>query len=90
MAAALEQSTKRFIGTSADGKPTPSADALVPAGSSFLETDTGRIFRFDGVAWAFAGMDTAAPADTPGLAVLQAILGELRRLREYLELTTSD
>ena len=44
--AILETTTKRFIGLSSDTKPS---DA--PAGSSYLETDTGLIWRWDGHNW---------------------------------------
>lgn len=56
----LEGTIKRFIGLSTDKKPRPGhvgedgialSSGDVPAGSSFLETDTGRICRFDGLDW---------------------------------------
>ena len=37
---------RRFIGLSGDTKPTG-----VPAGSTFVETDTRRSFVYDGSAW---------------------------------------
>jgi hypothetical protein len=58
MAVRLESSIRRWIGLSTDEKPslglnadgtTVTAQDLTP-GSSFLETDTGRIYRWDGVA----------------------------------------
>lgn len=46
----LEATIKRFIGSSTDEKPT----AEVTPGSSFLETNTGVIYRFDGRVWVAA------------------------------------
>lgn len=49
----LEGTIKRFIGTSDDTKPgVPSnRDEELPAGSSFLEVDSGKIYRWDGLGW---------------------------------------
>lgn len=47
MAVKLEGTIKRFIGVTTDEKPT----SEVPAGSSFLEADTGVVWRFDGRVW---------------------------------------
>ena len=59
MAVRLEGSIRRYIGTSADQKPT----AEVRAGSSFMETDTGRIARYNGESWQSvpASLDDVAP-----------------------------
>jgi hypothetical protein len=46
MTVALCTSTQRFIGKSWDDKPT-----APPAGSTFLELDTGRELIFDGTVW---------------------------------------
>ena len=53
----LEGTIQRFIGTSDDTKPGVPADRTVsvPAGSSFLEVDTGRIYRWDGLGWVHGG-----------------------------------
>ena len=85
MAVRLEGTIRRYIGLASDLKPTPYGDMLpegdtLPAGSSFLESDTGRIFRWDGAVWA------AAPAADDTAAYLAAILMELRQLREALTL----
>ena len=51
----LENTIKRFIGLSTDDKPVwddERAERRLPAGSSFLETDTGKIHRFNGLDWA--------------------------------------
>ena len=78
MAATLETTIKRFIGSSFDDKPL-----AVPAGSSFLETDTGKIHRFDGTLWAHAeGVDEQQ-------LTLQLVLVELTQIRELLTLATS-
>ena len=47
MAVRLEGPVKRYIGSSTDDKPMDD----IPSGSSFLETNTQDIFRFDGRMW---------------------------------------
>jgi hypothetical protein len=47
MTVALVTRVQRFTGLAADTKPT----AGVPAGSTFLEVDTGRTYVFDGGTW---------------------------------------
>ena len=59
MAVRLETTIKRFIGDSEDQKPVVGslvegviiAAQDVPIGSSFLETDTGRIYRYSSDGW---------------------------------------
>ena len=82
MTVRLESAIKRYIGTSDDIKPRPeSTGETLPAGSSFLESDTGRIWRWDGFDWTnFAGADEQA-------ALLGAIYLELTQLRRALTLT---
>lgn len=75
----LEGVIKRFIGQSSDAKP---ADG-VPAGSSFLENDTGKIYRYDGASWKHV------EAEDDSVAILQMILMELGRLRQLVELTVN-
>ena len=43
----LNPAIKTFLGLAADAKPTTD----VPAGSSFLETDSGAVYVYDGAAW---------------------------------------
>ena len=94
MTVKLEGTIKRFIGLSTDRKPAigwnPRDDAGVeltltatdlPAGSSFLETDTGTIWRWNGSTW------TASPVDNALAEWLGLIYGELVKLRELKELT---
>lgn len=80
----LEHSTLRYIGSSTDTKPTVLADnKALPPGSSFLENDTGHIFRWDGFEWKHTEVsDEAVP-------LLQLILLELTQLRELVTLTTN-
>jgi hypothetical protein len=73
--AVLESSIKRFIGLSSDAKPTEG----VPAGSSFLETDTGHIARFDGDGWREA-VDPAHDANQ----LLAELLAETQRITRLL------
>lgn len=75
----LETSICRFIGASTDTKPV---GADVPAGSSFLENDTGKIFRWDRFEW----KHNEAISDE--LQCLQLILIELTQLRELVTLAT--
>lgn len=72
MAVRLESNITRYIGLSTDVKPTlvtpartipgttqiVAAQPAVAAGSSFLETDTGRIARYDGHTWVYQAGDT--------------------------------
>ena len=99
MAVRLEGSIHRYVGLSTDAKPRPFAggDAnsaplagdmgegqTLPAGSSFLETDTGLIYRWDGVSeWS-----ATPPADDNG-QLLAAILAELTAIREMVELAVN-
>ena len=70
----LEGTVKRFIGSSTDDKPTDE----VPAGSSFLESNTGAIFRFDGRVWA------ASLQEHEYREYFQAIVGLLEEIRDVL------
>lgn len=76
MAVTLEGTTRRYIGLSTDVKPTEG----VPVGSSFLESDTGRVSRLDRYGW----QDPQA-ADRQ-LAVLELIHLELQQLNEKIDL----
>lgn len=71
MAYRLEGTIRRYIGTSSDRKPTPgdldplgsgrTLDATdVPYGSSFLESDTGAVWRWDGHRWGKGGVTAEA------------------------------
>ena len=96
MAVRLEGAIKRWLGESTDVKPAPGQTQFdpalntytplvaldIPAGSSFLETDTGHIYRWNGIdAW------TRQPdEDNLLLPVLEAMLIELTQLRQMVEL----
>lgn len=87
MAVYLETSTRRYIGASTDTKPVlladPAGDKAMPVGSSFLENDTGKIFRWDGVEWKhYEAIDEQ-------VQTLQLILAELTELRELVTLATN-
>lgn len=97
MTGRLEGSIKRWIGKSSDTKPYPGQvlsqdngpDVVltandVPRGSSYLETDTGRIYRWSGTEWTYT-----VPADEQA-EYLQAILFELASLRELLTVKLAD
>ncbi len=83
MATQLEGSIKRWIGLSSDTKPgagaqpdgsrTPYAD--IPVGSSFLESDTGIVWRWTGASW------VSAQPDNRVVELLTQILDECKRER---------
>lgn len=77
MSTQLETTIKRFIGLSTDIKPDG-----VPAGSSFLETDTGRIYRYSRDRW--ESLETYEAL----LDLQQRALAELRAMRQQFELIT--
>ena len=97
MTVLLEGSIKRWIGLSTDTKPAPGQTqfdprlntsnvlvaADIPVGSSFLEQDTGLIYRWNGLdAWA-----RSSPAEpSEQLYVLEALLVELTQLRQLVTL----
>lgn len=85
----LEGSIRRYIGLSSDTKPVPGmqnadntlvSDTDIPAGSSFFESDTGRIARWNGAAWLLP-----PPASDGDVLRLDAVLDELLRIRRVLE-----
>ena len=93
MTVKLQNTTYRYIGLSTDEKPVPTGegegsseakqmDLVLPPGSSFLENDTGKIYRWDGKSWRY----TAQEDDQSQLLV--AILLELRHIRTAVELAT--
>lgn len=80
MAVTLESVVKRWVGLSTDTKPQPNADSTIPAGSSFLESDTGHIFRWNGDQWQY-------PEDNMNeLDALRAILFRLENIDTRLAL----
>ena len=92
MTVKLEGSIKRFSGTSIDVKPRPysqggtQADGeTLPAGSSFMELDTGRIYRWDGDGqWVIARQRDATQA------LLGRVIELLEEQNELLEVIASD
>ena len=70
--------------TAADGAVVASIHVLtgadVPGGSEFLETDTGRTFRWNGSTW----IRVTEPEDP--VPVLRQIAGTLVDLKDYLML----
>lgn len=79
----LEGSIKRFIGLSSDTKPErEGADsfgnptgAMLPPGSSFFETDTFRIARWNGIQWTYEAEDTRITDR------LDTLIAEIRELK---------
>lgn len=85
MTVRLESSIRRYVGLSTDPKPIGYSGIVadpIPAGSSFLETDTGDIWRWNGTEW-------TAHESIEASEWLAAIYGELRQLRELTELKLS-
>ena len=85
MAVKLEGSIQRYLGLSTDDKPVGdfANGEIIPAGSSFMETDTGRIYRYNGEGWRFA-----EPADETAM-LLTIIYLELQAIRAAVELTVT-
>lgn len=83
MAVVLEGPIQRYIGASTDRKPNAAYDGglVLPAGSSFFESDTGRIYRWDGDTWRYGSTDDVLQP------LLEAIYVELTRIRAVVELT---
>lgn len=78
----LEGTIKRFIGQSTDLKPATTDEDKIPAGSSFLETDTGKIARFDGNVWQIADDGSEVRE------LLAALLTETQRIGQLLSLAS--
>ena len=90
----LESNTRRWTGLSTDTKPFPGMRERItedgtyrtlevselPAGSSFLESDTGRIYRWTGAGWSLF-----VPEDEQ-LHVLQVIARQLGRIETILKI----
>lgn len=46
---------REYIGLAADAKPTSNGAVIGPkCGDRFIETDTGKVYVFDGAAWSAA------------------------------------
>lgn len=84
MAVTLEGTIRRYIGLSSDRKPGTDpvpvgGESTPPMGSTFLESDTGVIYRYDNGSW-------RTPASTDQqLVMLTYIFEELRQLSEILQ-----
>ena len=78
----LESTIKRYVGLSTDTKPTGdfANGETLPPGSSFLETDTGVIYRWSGEHW------RAARVSDETEELLTAIYLRLDRLATAVEL----
>ena len=90
----LEGTIRRYIGLSSDDKPVPvpsyrsvdGSNVVSPAeimlvGSSFMETDTGKIWRWDGRTWIHY------EAEDENKILLSMILTELVGLSAIVQLT---
>ena len=94
MAVRLETGVKRFIGLSTDQKPQvgPQADGTLlgsnlastdlPPGSTFLESDSGKLFRWSGEAWTYPSATTYANSESELLLeAINALRVEVAALR---------
>lgn len=79
MAVILEGSIRRYIGLSTDAKPAVGLDDPLPAGSTFFETDTKRIYRYSGALW------TDADVTDENTVLLTALYTEIHMLRLLVE-----
>ena len=70
----------RFIGTSNDIKPLSN----VKNGSTFLETDTGNLYSFDGTNWFLKEEFEGHVRDLYVCYLQSEILEELKQMNEYL------
>lgn len=85
MAVKFESSIKRLLGLSTDTKPKVGVqfDGVeitakdLPVGSSFLEEDTGHIWRWNGLEWTH-------PKDVVSTD-LEIVLAEVRDVKQLLE-----
>lgn len=68
-----------YIGLSTEDKPYP---AYLPTGRTFYESDTGRVFAWDGANWRL--QEDRAVVEQLGLLLL-----ELRQIRLIVEAVTS-
>ena len=78
MAVRLEGTIQRWVGLSTDIKPDHQT-TVIPSGSSFLESDTGRIYRSTVNEWAIF------PTGDGQSEILSGILAELVNVRRVLE-----
>lgn len=80
MAVILEiVSNRHYIGLAGDTKPTTSSTDTVPPASTFLETDTGRTWRWDGTNWLQVSADVVVLLSL--LDYQQKVFSVLRDLR---------
>ena len=88
MAVELVTSARKYLGTSADTKPTATAaTSTLQPGATFFETDTLRAFVWNGTEWKMTsdGQAAAMSEEDTQTELLQTILCELQILRETQE-----
>lgn len=82
MTVKLYSSQRSYIGESTDTKPvTGGADGTIPTGSTFVESDTGRRFAWNGYRWTLAATDID---NTDILTRLDQVVAELKQTNEIL------
>ena len=86
MTVKLEGTIKRFIGLSSDRKPgvdpvPVEGESAPPAGSTFFESDTGTIYRYDQGGWQIP----ESQVDQTNV-LLGHIYTELQRIHVHLQL----
>lgn len=86
MTVTLERSIQRYIGLAADDKPTD-----CDIGSSFLENDTGRIYRYDGREWRhYTPTEALEEGAADNTLLLQMLLVEFIELRKTVQLACNN
>ena len=65
-----------YAGLKSDTKPVTSLDGKVGTGATFIETDTGREFFWDGYRWTLHAEDANLGV------LLRAVLEEIQELKE--------
>ena len=86
MAVKFEGARKRWLGLSSDEKPAidrtlqEHAEGQIPVGSTFLETDTGYIYVWGGVAWKVRGDDMSSADHAATDHRLIAEVASIRRM----------
>ena len=89
MAYTLLGKVYKYIGTSADTKPT----TAIPAGSTFYETNTGDLYQYDGSAWAIKASAVQVIdilGEVQASPTANTLLARLKALQDGITLTGSN
>ena len=81
MTVKLYSAPRKYIGLKADTKPVTTDSETIPTGSTFEESDTGRLFRWNGYAW---NLDVTESDDARILDALHSVLQEMQEIKMVL------